>query len=206
AVGPQAAGRISLDAPITKNLSAVADALGKRVSEVTVIVLDRPRHAGLIAEMRRAGARIRMISDGDVAAAVATALDGTGIDMMVGIGGAPEGVLAAAALRCLGGELQGRLWPEDEDDRQRAAAMLGARAGSLLTMKDLVGDDDVIFAATGITSGDMFEGVSFTGGGVHTDSLAMRAVTGTVRFIKAIHQPDRKPLVGRFLEPHNSNG
>lgn len=204
AVGPGAAGRISLDAPVADNLRAVAEALGKGVNEVTVMTLDRPRHDDLIAAVREVGARIRLITDGDVAAAIATALPETGIDIMMGIGGAPEGVLAAAALRCLGGEMQARLKPVNDQEAARTEAMLAERGDSLkvdslLRMDDLVKDNDVIFAATGITGGDMLEGVRFAAGGVHTHSIAMRASTGTVRSVKATHHLDRKPVVGRLL-------
>ncbi|MFS8639683.1 MAG: class II fructose-bisphosphatase [Symbiobacteriaceae bacterium] len=198
AVGPQAAGHIDIERPIEENLQAVARALGKRVEEVTVIILDRPRHADLIARIRRAGARIRLISDGDVSAAIATALEDTGIDLMVGIGGAPEGVLAAAALYCLGGELQGRLWPEDDEDRKRMRAM-GIEEARVLRIEDMVRGEDVIFAATGITSGEMLKGVRFTGSGAWTHSVAMRYRTGTVRFVEALHRLDRKPVIGPYV-------
>src|SRR5690606_32018836 len=196
--GPAAAGQVDLDAPVAENLKAVARALDKRVEDVTVIVLDRPRHADIIREVREAGARIRLISDGDVSAAIATALPDTGIDLMLGIGGAPEGVLAAAALRCLGGELQGRLHPGSDAERARAEAMVDDVQRKLM-LDDLVRGDDVMFAATGITPGDMLRGVRFTGDGACTHSLVMRAWSGTVRFIEALHRLERKPYVGREL-------
>ncbi|HLS88258.1 MAG TPA: class II fructose-bisphosphatase [Sphingobacteriaceae bacterium] len=199
AVGPACVGKVSLDASVTENLQAVADALGKKVADVTAIILDRPRHEQLVKEVREAGARIRLISDGDVAAAIATALPGTGIDVMFGIGGAPEGVLAAAALKCLGGEIQGRLKPRNDEERQRAADMLGGDPERLLLMDDLVRSRDVIFACTGITKGDMLDGVRFTAEGAITQSLAMRAHTGTVRDIRAIHHPERKPVIGSLF-------
>lgn len=195
AVGPAAAGKVRLDWPVQKNLEAVATALNKDVQDVTVIILDRPRHAEIIAQIREAGARIRLISDGDVSAAIATALEDTGIDLMLGIGGAPEGVLAAAALRCLGGEIQGRLVPSNDAEYERAAKMVGD-VNRLLLMEDLVRGDDVIFAATGITSGDLLKGVQFKADGAYTQSLAMRAKTGTVRIIEAQHRLDRKPYFG----------
>lgn len=195
AVGPAAAGKVRLDWPVQKNLEAVATALNKDVQDVTVIILDRPRHAEIIAQIREAGARIRLISDGDVSAAIATALEDTGIDLMLGIGGAPEGVLAAAALRCLGGEIQGRLVPSNDAEYERAAKMVGD-VNRLLLMEDLVRGDDVIFAATGITSGDLLKGVQFKADGAYTQSLAMRAKTGTVRIIEARHRLDRKPYFG----------
>ncbi|HEX6988989.1 MAG TPA: class II fructose-bisphosphatase [Bacillota bacterium] len=199
AVGPAAAGHVDLDAPVRDNLAAVAAALGKRVEDVTVIVLDRPRHAEMIREVREAGARIRLISDGDVSAAIATALPDTGIDLMLGIGGAPEGVLAAAALRCLGGELQGRLHPTSDAERERAESMVGD-VNRKLELADLVSGDDVMFAATGITPGDMLRGVRFTADGAYTHTLVMRAWTGTVRFIEALHRLERKPYFGRELD------
>lgn len=198
AVGPAAAGKVDLDAPVAENLAAVADALGKRVEDVTVIILDRPRHADIIRQVREAGARIRLISDGDVSAAIATALPDTGIDLMLGIGGAPEGVLAAAALRCLGGELQGRLHPTNDAERERAQSMV-PEVDRKLGLDDLVSGDDVMFAATGITAGDMLRGVRFTGDGAYTHSLVMRAWSGTVRFIEAQHRLERKPYFGRGL-------
>lgn len=199
AVGPACVGKVSLEASVVENLQAVADALGKKVEDVTAIILDRPRHEQLVKEVREAGARIRLISDGDVAAAIATALPGTGIDVMFGIGGAPEGVLAAAALQCLGGEIQGRLTPRNDEERQRAADMLGGNPERMLYMKDFVRSSDVIFACTGITKGDMLDGVRFTAEGAMTQSLAMRAQTGTVRDIRAVHHPERKPVLGTLL-------
>ncbi|MBE3591102.1 MAG: class II fructose-bisphosphatase [Firmicutes bacterium] len=195
AVGPGARGAVSLDAPPEENVRAVARALGKPVEDVTVVVLDRPRHQGIIEAVRRAGARIRLISDGDVAAAVATGLEETGIDLMLGTGGAPEGVLAAAALACLGGDFQGRLRPEDDAQRARIEAMGLVPWDRLLRLEDLVRSDDVIFAATGITSGDLLRGVRYTRRGAVTHSVAMRRLTGTLRFVEAVHQLDRKPVL-----------
>lgn len=192
AVGPKAAGKINLDAPIKDNLEAVASALGKEICDLTVVILDRPRHQTMIDEIREAGARIKLISDGDVAPAVAAAIEGTGVDMLVGVGGAPEGVLAAAALKCLGGEMQARLWPENDAERARALSM-GVDCDKILTMDDLVKTDDVIFAATGITDGDLLKGVRFLGNGAKTQTVVMRSKTGTVRFIDATHSLDKKP-------------
>lgn len=198
AVGPASVGKVHLDASVAENLAAVAAAVGKRISQVTAIILDRPRHEHLVKAVRQAGARIRLISDGDVAAAIATSLPEAGIDIMFGSGGAPEGVLAAAALHCLGGEIQGRLMPRNEGERSRAAAMLGGSPERLLGMHDLV-KSDVIFACTGITKGDMLEGVRYTAEGAVTQSLAMRAHTGTIRHIRAVHDPGRKPVLGPLL-------
>lgn len=193
AVGPKAAGCISLDVSPEENLREIAKALRKDVSDLTVVILDRPRHNELIQAVRRAGARIRLISDGDVSPAVAVAFEDTGVDVLMGIGGAPEGVLAAAALRCVGGEMQGRLWPEDEEDVARAKAMGISDVTRLLTMDDLVKSEDVIFAATGITDGDLLRGVRYYGHRAKTHSVVMRGYTGTIRFIEAIHRLDKKP-------------
>ncbi|MDR1961971.1 MAG: class II fructose-bisphosphatase [Gracilibacteraceae bacterium] len=192
-VGPAAAGKIHLDASVRENVQNVAEALRKSVNELTVVVLDRERHAGIISELRECGARIRLISDGDVAPAVACGIEGSGIDMMLGIGGAPEGVLAAAAMRCLGGEMQGRLWPEDENDVRRAEALGIGDVRKLLLMDDLVTAEDIFFAATGITEGSLLKGVTFGQGNATTHTLVMRGKTGTIRFIEAQHFFDRKP-------------
>jgi len=193
AVGPAAKGCIDIDAPVADNLAAVAKATGKAVQDLTVVILDRPRHREIIQQVRNCGARIRLISDGDVSPAVACAIEGTGVDMMLGIGGAPEGVLAAAALRCLGGEMQGRLWPENDADAARAQALGIVEVDRLLTMDDLVRDDNVVFSATGITEGHLLRGVNFTGQGAITHTVVMRGKTGTVRFIEARHSFDKKP-------------
>lgn len=199
AVGPKAAGCIDITAPVKENLKNVAKALKKDISDLTVVILDRPRHEKIIRECREAGARIKLIPDGDVAPAVAAAIEGTGVDMLLGIGGAPEGVLAAAALKCLGGDMQARLWPEDEEDMERARKLGITDINKVLTLDDLVKSDDVIFAATGITDGDMLKGVRFFGNGARTHSLVMRSRTGTVRFIDATHRFDKKPI---FVRQH----
>jgi fructose-1,6-bisphosphatase II len=193
AVGPQAAGRIHLDAPVRENLQNIALGLQKRIEDLTVVILDRPRHQELIKQVRECGSRIRLISDGDVAPAVACAIEGSGVDVMMGIGGAPEGVLAAAALRCMGGEMQGRLWPEDDSDIERARQMGITDINKLLTLDDLVSTDDIFFAATGITEGPLLRGVTFNSEGAVTHTLVMRGKTGTVRFIEARHYFAKKP-------------
>lgn len=193
AVGPAAVGRIHLDAPIRENLTNVADALNKEINDLTVVILDRPRHQKIIQEVRDCGARIHLISDGDVSPAVACAFEGTGIDLMLGVGGAPEGVLAAAALRTVGGEMQGRLWPEDDNDIARAKALGIEDVNKLLTLDDLVSNDDVFFVATGITEGHLLRGVNFTPQGATTHTIVMRGKTGTVRFIEARHCFAKKP-------------
>ncbi len=187
AVGPQAKGKINIEASVSDNLKAIAKAMGKSVKDLTTIVLDRPRHDELVFEIRNMGARIRLIPDGDVAAALMTALPDTGIDVLIGIGGTPEGVLAACALRAMGGEIQGKLYARDEDELRR-----GNEAGydfdQLLTMDDLVSSEDVFFAATGITDGELLKGVKYHGEGAWTDSLVVRGLTGTVRRIEASHK------------------
>ncbi|OTA40344.1 MAG: hypothetical protein A6D92_19050 [Symbiobacterium thermophilum] len=172
----------------------MAQAKGKDISDLTVVILDRERHRQLIQECRDAGARIKLISDGDVAPAVAAAIDETGVDILWGIGGAPEGVLAAAALKCLGGDMQARLKPQNEEEYARCKAMGLSDPEQVLTLDDLVKSDDVYFAATGITDGDLLRGVRYSGRNVATThSIALRGTTGTVRFIEATHQLDRKP-------------
>ncbi len=187
AVGPEAAGTIDLRWPVKKNLEAVAKAKNRRVADLTVEILDRDRHHALIAEVRSTGARVRMISDGDVAGAIATSWPDSGIDVLLGIGGTPEGVIAAAALKSMGGEIQGRLWPRDDTERQ-AAIDLGYDLEAVLSNDDLVSGDDCFFAATGITNGELLRGVNFTANGATTQSLVMRSRSGTVRRIDAIHR------------------
>ncbi|MDP8959295.1 MAG: class II fructose-bisphosphatase [Actinomycetota bacterium] len=187
AVGEQAAGRIDLEAPVEENLRRVAKASGKELGELTAIILDRPRNEPYVKAVRQAGARIRLIRDGDVAAAIAAAVPDTGIDILFGIGGSPEAVIAAAALRCLQGEIQCRLWPRD--DRERAYAKEhGLDLDQVMTTRDLVGSENVFFAATGITGGEFLDAVKFFAGGAETHSVVMRSKTGTVRFIRARHR------------------
>lgn len=198
AVGPGAVGKISLDLPVRDNLKAVAGALKKSINDLTVVVLDRDRHIKLIRDIRDCGARIMLISDGDVSPAVAAAVAGSGVDMMMGIGGAPEGVLAAAALKCLGGEMQGRLMPENEKEYNRALEMGVGAVDRLLTMDDLVKGNDVIFSATGITDSSLLKGVDYNATGAKTYSLVMRAKTGTIRFVEATHVFSKKPLMDKL--------
>lgn len=193
AVGPSCVGKVSLDATVTENVRAVAACLHKGIEDVTVVVLDRPRHKGIIDELRSIGARIKLITDGDVSPAVATAIPESGVDMVLGIGGAPEGVLAAAALRCMGGDFQGRLWPEDDNDILRAEKLGITDIKKILTLDDLAKGEDVIFAATGITDGDFLKGVRYYGNVATTHTIVMRGTTGTVRFIEARHRMDKKP-------------
>jgi len=190
AVGPEAKGKINIEKSITENLKAIAKAKDKEVEDLTTIILDRDRHKEMIAEIRKAGARIRQIPDGDVGAALMTAWPDSGVDVLLGVGGTPEGVLAACALRAMGGEIQGKLYARDDDELRR-----GHEAGydfeKILTMDDLVSSEDVFFAATGITDGEFLKGVRYFGDGASTDSLVVRGLTGTVRQITATHRIDK---------------
>ena len=186
AVGPRAVGAIDITRPIEDNLKAVATAKGTSVRDLTAVILDRPRHEEIIATVRRSGARIRLITDGDVAGAIATSWPDTGVDMLIGIGGTPEGVLAAAALKSMGGEMQGRLWPRDDEER-RAAIEGGYDLDAVLTTDDLVRGDNCFFAATGITDGELLTGVRYDEFGASTQSLVMRSKSGTVRLVEARH-------------------
>jgi fructose-1,6-bisphosphatase II len=188
AVGPKAAPYVHIDASVADNLQVVANALERPIGDVTVVILDRPRHKELIEEVRAAGAKIKLISDGDVDAAIATAIDGTGIQVAYGTGGAPEGVLAAAALKCMGGGFMGRLKPRNEEEIRRAKEMGFDDVDKVLTMDDLVKTDDVTFVATGITDGDLVHGVRFFGNGARTHSIIMNSQSRTVRFVETVHQ------------------
>ncbi|HCV53456.1 MAG TPA: class II fructose-bisphosphatase [Exiguobacterium sp.] len=193
AVGPEAAGHISLDATIEENIAAVAKAKNKEIEDVVVSILDRERHEEIIQRIRATGARIRLIGDGDVAGAINTAFPHTGIDILLGSGGAPEGVLAAVALKCLGGELQGRLLPADDAEIERCKKMGIEDPSKILMMDDLVAGDDCSFAATGVTDSELMKGVQFTAQGGQTHSVVMRAKSGTVRFVEGIHSFKKKP-------------
>ncbi|WP_404405404.1 class II fructose-bisphosphatase [Jeotgalibacillus malaysiensis] len=192
AVGPEAVGCIDINAPVIDNLRAVAKAKNKDIEDVVATILNRDRHAKIIEELRAAGARIKLIGDGDVAGAINTAFDTTGVDILFGSGGAPEGVIAAVGLKCLGGEIQGRLLPQNEEEAARCKAM-NIDVSQVLRMEDLVRGDDAIFAATGVTDGELLKGVQFKGTYGETDSLVMRAKSGTVRFIKGTHSLKKKP-------------
>ncbi|WP_027928508.1 class II fructose-bisphosphatase [Amycolatopsis benzoatilytica] len=190
AVGPDAAGKVDISAPVAENIRRVAKAKNSSVSDVTVCILDRPRHEQLVKEVRAAGARIRFISDGDVAGAIAAARPSTGVDMLLGIGGTPEGIIAACAMKCLGGELQGRLWPKDEAEREKALAA-GHDLDRILLNDDLVTGDNVFFCATGVTDGDLLRGVHYRAGGATTQSIVMRSKSGTVRMIDGYHRLEK---------------
>jgi fructose-1,6-bisphosphatase II len=190
AVGPEAVELIDLDAPVMANLEAVAKARGEQVKDVTAVILDRPRHVDLIRECREAGARIRLIPDGDVIGALATGWPDSGYDILFGIGGTPEGVIGACALKALGGAIHGRLYTRDDDER-RAALDQGYDLDRILTTEDLVGGDDVFFAASGVTDGDLLRGVRYRGDGATTETLVMRSKSGTIRKIQANHRWDK---------------
>lgn len=190
AVGPEGKGAIDIEVSPLVNLRSVARAVGKAIQDLTVMVLDRPRHEKLIAEIRKAGARIRLITDGDVAGALMTAWPDSGIDLLMGVGGTPEGVISACALKCMGGEIQGKLYPRNDDEANKARD-LGYNLGQVLTTDDLVKSDNVFFAATGITDGELLDGVKYYGGGARTHSLVMRSRSGTVREIIARHKWDK---------------
>jgi fructose-1,6-bisphosphatase II len=190
AVGPEAAGSIDITATPTQNLRWVAKAKGESVRDLTAVILDRPRHEELIAEVRESGARVRLIRDGDVAGAISTAWPDSGTDILFGVGGTPEGVISAAALKCMGGEIQGQLWPRN--DAERAEALdAGYDLDEVLTSDSLVRGDNCFFAATGITDGDLLKGVHFNPRGASTQSLVMRSKSGTVRLVTSQHRLDK---------------
>jgi len=191
AVGPEAHDVIDIDAPVDDNLRKIARAKGEDVEDLTVVILDRPRHEKLIAEIREhTGARIRLIPDGDVAGALMTAWPGSGVDVLIGIGGSPEGVIAACALRAMGGNIQGKLVARNDEETRRGKEM-GFDFDKVLMMEDLVSSNDVFFAATGITNGDLLKGVDYFAHGATTESLVVRGLTGTVRRIQATHRLDK---------------
>jgi fructose-1,6-bisphosphatase II len=197
AVGPQGIGVIDIDASPTDNVRAVAQAKSVSPREISVVVLERDRHNDLIAELRDAGAKVNLIRDGDVAPAIAAASAGTGVDMLYGIGGTPEGVISAAALKCVGGGIQGRLWPRDDAERQKLEDA-GLDPARVLHTDDLVSGDDVFVAATGVTTGSLLRGVRYLPNGAVTDSLVMRSRSGTVRRVEATHALDKlEALTGR---------
>jgi fructose-1,6-bisphosphatase II len=187
ACGPESVDAIDLEAPPDENVRRVAKAKGVRPEDVTVTILDRPRHEEHIAAVRRAGARVFLITDGDVAGAINAAKEGTGIDLLIGIGGTPEGVISACALKCLGGQILGRMWPRDDDERARATEA-GYDLKQVLTIDDLVSSDNVYFAATGVTDGRLLRGVRYRPGRAYTHSMVMRSKSGTIRQVEAEHQ------------------
>ena len=190
-VGPGAAGKVDITRPPAENVGRIADALGRRTQDITVIILDRPRHEELIGEVRSTGARIKLTSDGDLSAAISCAVSGTGVHAVMGIGGAPEGVITAAALRCLGGEIQARFRFRNDAERARAERMGHGDEERVYTTEELASGDNVVFAATGVTGGDLLQGVRFFGGGARTHSLSMAYRTKQVRFVDTVHMFDR---------------
>lgn len=193
AVGPESVGKIDINAPTADNLAAVAKAKNKDVEDVVAVVLNRPRHDKLIQEIREAGARIKLIQDGDVAGAMNTAFDDTGVDILFGIGGAPEGVISAVALKCLGGEIQGKLMPTNDEEIERCKTMGITDINKVFYMDDFCAGDDAIFAATGVTDGELLKGVQFKGSRAKTQTVVMRAKSGTIRFIDGQHSLKKKP-------------
>jgi len=190
AVGPECADVIDIEAGVEENLRRIAKAKRARVSEITVCILDRPRHADLISRVRHAGARIRFISDGDIAGAISAAREGADADVLMGIGGTPEGIVSAVALTCMGGAIQAKLWPQDEAERRKALDA-GHDLGRVLHTADLVGGDNMFFCATGVTSGDLLRGVRYQGGGAYTQSIVMRSKSGTIRVIDSYHRLEK---------------
>jgi len=198
AAGEEAVDVLDLDAGVTENLIRLSKVKATDVSDLTVVILDRPRHEQIVKEVRAAGARIKFIPDGDVAGAISAARDGTGVDMLVGIGGTPEGVIAASAIKCLGGVIQGRLWPRNEEERD-AAVGAGYDVDRVLTTDDLVSSEDVFFAATGVTDGDLLKGVRYRRSSAVTHSMVMRSRTGTVRVIEALHRRTKLKQLSSIL-------
>src|SRR4051812_10868014 len=190
AVGPEGKGHVSLELSIPENLRSLASAKRVKVEDLTVVILERDRHDGIIREVRDAGARVKLITDGDIAGGIMPALEETGIDLLLGIGGSPEGVTTACALKCLGGDIQARYWPRNDKERQIAEEQ-NLPLGKILTIDDLVSDDDVFFALTGVTTGELVHGVRYTPHGAHTETLAMRGKSGTVRRVQSHHNFDK---------------
>ena len=186
AVGPEASGAIDIEAPVVDNLKGIAKALGRRVEEVTVVVLDRPRHEQLLTDIRSCGARVKLITDGDVAAGIQAALPDSGVDVLMGVGGTPEGVLTAAAIRCTGGAIQCKPWPRDDKERQKALDA-GVDLSHVYPTDELVSGDDVFFAATGASTGELLRGVRFSSHRAETHSLVMRSRSGTIRWVESLH-------------------
>jgi fructose-1,6-bisphosphatase II len=187
ATGPEAKGVIDINAPVEENLQKVARAKKRDVDDLTVVILDRPRHEKMISEVRTAGARIKLIPDGDISGGLMTAIEDTGMDILMGIGGSPEAVVTACALKCVGGEIQCKLWPRNEEERQKALDE-GLDLEQVLTIDDLVQGDNVFFAATGVTDGELLQGVKYFGSGAQTYSIVMRSKSGTVRLVEATHK------------------
>jgi fructose-1,6-bisphosphatase II len=195
--GAEAKDAININASVKENLNSIALAKKRKISEITVVVLDRPRHEKLLSEIRAAGARVKLISDGDVSASIQAALPDTGVDVLMGIGGTPEGVLSAAAVLCIGGAIQCKVWPRDEEER-RQAVKAGFDVNRVYKTEDLIDSDDVFFAATGVSSGELLKGVQYFSGGARTQSLAMRSRSGTIRWIDSYHNFNRLDKVSQI--------
>ncbi|MDO8491662.1 MAG: class II fructose-bisphosphatase [Dehalococcoidia bacterium] len=198
--GPEAKDRIDINAPVAENLKNIAIAKKRKVSELTVVVLDRPRHEQLLADIRSAGARVKLISDGDIAAAIEAALPEREVDVLMGIGGTPEGVISAAAIRCIGGGIQCKAWPRDDNERKLAVAK-GIDVDKVYKTEDLIDSTDVFFSATGVSSGELLTGVRYTSDGARTQSLVMRGISGTIRWIASQHNFERLDKLS-FFRPH----
>jgi fructose-1,6-bisphosphatase II len=203
--GPEAADVVDIRLPVAENIRRIARAKSETVEDVTVVMLDRPRHEALARQVREAGARLRFISDGDVAGAIMAARPDTGIDLLLGIGGTPEGIIAACAIKCLGGVIQGRLWPQDDAERQRALDA-GHDLDAVLATNDLVRGENCFFVATGITDGELLRGVRYRAGGVTTHSLVMRSKSGTIRLIESHHQLAKLRAYSAIDFDHASSG
>ncbi len=197
AVGPEAKGVIDINAPVADNLRAIAKAKGKDLDDLTVVVLDRPRHEKLIADIRACGARIKLITDGDISGGLMAAIEDTGLDVLMGVGGSPEAVITACALKCIGGDMQCKLWPRNDEER-RWAIENGRDPDQVLTIDDLVAGNNIFFAATGITDGELLKGVRYFGHGAKTYSLSMRSKSGTVRYIEATHRWDKLMQISKI--------
>lgn len=195
--GPEAKDCIDINAPVAENLKNIALAKKRKISQITVVVLDRPRHEQLLSEIRSTGARVKLISDGDVAASLQAALPGKEVDVLLGIGGTPEGVLSAAAIRCIGGAIQCKAWPRNDNER-KAGVAAGVDVDKVYKTEDLIGTDDVFFAATGVSSGELLKGVRYCSGGARTQSMAMRCRSGTVRRIDSWHNFERLDKLSFF--------
>jgi len=189
-VGPEAKDVVHIDAPVAENLKNIASMKKREISDLTVVVLDRPRHERLLSEIRAAGARVKLIPAGDIAAGIQAALPETGVDVLMGIGGTPEGVLTAAAIHCIGGVIQCKAWPRNDEERDAALAA-GVDLNRVYYTEDLVNSEDVFFAATGVSSGELLKGVRYFSGGAETQSLVMRSSSGTIRWVEATHNFDR---------------
>jgi len=196
-VGPEAVGKVDIDAPVKKNLKVIAESLRRDIKDLVVVVLDRSRHEDLIADIRKAGARVKLISDGDLMPGVAVAMRGSGVHAVMGIGAAPEGVITAAALRCLKGEIQARFWPKNEKEKKRLEKM-GGKADKVYTTKDLASGKEIIFCATGVTDGEVLKGVRFFGGGARTHSLIINNISNKIRLVDTTHVFDKKEIEYRL--------